>query len=139
MTTQVKLKHNGLVIGNFSSPLSFTFDTGEFLDRCDKEWCKDYSAVKTSFKKLSQCGRYSDSIVSFTISDETLTALILAVEQVDIMLVSFSMLKALEKVNNDEGWYKLRDVASKCRAPFLNKDAKKTVSSSIFHTYQFIN
>jgi hypothetical protein len=131
--TTVTLK-NGLVIGNFSSPLSFTFDTGEFLDRCDMDWCTNCSVVKTSFKKLSQCGRYSDSIVSFTISDETLTALILAVKQVDIMLVSFSMLKALDTVNNLDGRFNLMDVASKCRAPFLNRDAKKTFSSSIFYT-----
>jgi hypothetical protein len=131
--TTVTLK-NGLVIGNFSSPLSFTFDTGDFLDRCNKDWCKNYSVVKTSFKKLSQCGRYSDSIVSFTISDETVNALILAAKQVDIMLVSFSMLKALDTVNNLDGRFDLRDAASKCRAPFLNRDAKKTVSSSIFYT-----
>jgi hypothetical protein len=130
--TTVTLK-NGLVVGNFSSPLSFTFDTGDFLDRCDKDWCKDYSVVKTSYTTLSQCGRYSDSMVSFTISDETLTALILAAEQVDIMLVSFSMLKALDTVDNLDGRFDLRDVMHKCRAPFLNKDAKKTVSSSIFY------
>jgi hypothetical protein len=129
--TNVTLK-NGLVVGNFSSPHSFTFDTGEVLERVSKEWSDNHSMVKSSSDTLSYCKRYSNSVVYFAITDEIVDALILAVKQVDIMLVSFSMLKALDEIDNLDRRFDLMDVMHKCRVPFLNKDAKKTVSSSIF-------
>jgi hypothetical protein len=128
--TTVTLK-NGLVIGNFSSPHSFTFDTGEVLDRCDKEWSSEHSMVKNSHKTLSRCGRYYNSRVSFAIKNETVMALVEALESVDIMIVPFPMLKALDELDNLEGWFDLRNVG-KCRTCFLTDRETKTVSSSIF-------
>ena len=131
MTTHIKLS-SGLVVGNFSSPHSFTFDTGEVLERVSPEWSSEHSMVKNSRKTPSRCGRYSNSRVSFSIKDATVMALVEALKSVDIMIVPFPMLKALDELENLEGWFDLRDVDRKCRTCFITDRETKTVSSSIF-------
>ena len=135
MYTQITLK-NGLTIVNFSSPHPFTFTTGEILPACEPEWSKkmslDIYEESTERRKtndynhgmIETVGLWSDTKISVGIPDVVRKNLLLVQTKldIDIVLVSFMLLKALKdcdvywgKKDLSNGRYHDHDNIWKCR------------------------
>ena len=125
---------SGLKIGNFSSPHPFIFDTGEVLPACTPEWCTKNSMEKISKEVNHETLPIKVSKVSFNISDEVLKRLTLATKDVQVMIVPFPMLTALQEYY--DSFYRKGQPTPEwvwdCYTCFLTDRVNKTVSSTVF-------
>lgn len=96
---------NGLKVGNFSSPHSFTFEDGSVLEACTPERSKLLSMQTIEAVLLPRDERYNDICMSYLIDDQMDRAITEAIimweeEHVDIVIVPFICLQAMK----DQGY-----------------------------------
>jgi hypothetical protein len=88
---------NGIRIANFSSPHPFNFNDGTILPACSPERAK--ALMLESTEREIPRDRWTDIELEFSMSDSVLTAIkeLEKNDAVDIILVPFPVLQALEK------------------------------------------
>lgn len=97
---------NGLTIANFSSPHPFTFTTGEILPACKPKWVKKMS-LDIDEKEIPMPKEFQDFVwydikLTITIPQHVSEQIVLLNKDtdIDIILVPFMVLKALNKHHN---------------------------------------
>lgn len=92
---------NGLRVANFSSPHSFTFDTGEILPACDESRARGLMLSQREHEDRSPCGRYTNISLTFEMSDVVRDELLRLEEDenIDIVLVPFPVMEAIKASN----------------------------------------
>ena len=115
---------SGLMVGNFSSPHVFNFDTGETLENCSISRSVGLQLDTRQLEESSVKGTLAVSL-EFMLSKAVLVELekVQAYENVDIILVPFPMLEAMKKQGMPIG---------KCRAIVTVDRITKAVSSTRF-------
>lgn len=96
---------NGLKVGNFSSPHSFTFEDGSVLEACTPERSKLLSMETTEVELLPRDDRYIDVCMAYFIEtkmERAITEAIIMWEEghIDIFIVPFICLQAMK----DQGY-----------------------------------
>jgi len=103
---------SGLVVGNFSSPHSFTFTDGSMLPACQPERSAlgALSAEETDVTK-GRKARWTDIKIDFSLSDTTRAALHDASKvECDVIIVPRVVLEALRKAGRDLAVTKFRTI-----------------------------
>lgn len=88
-------KVGNLVVGNWSSPHSFTFEDGTVLEACSPERSKECSVPREDVETPSECGRYVVVKPVFRLSDENVNDLLVSAASVDVLVVPFPVLEAI--------------------------------------------
>ena len=118
---------NGLKVGNFSSPHSFQFNTGETLPGVPGDESKRLSIRREEKVVESGDSRFRNVEISFRMTREVAAALIAAEkEDVDIIIVPLPIKSAMEQEGIWEG------TEGKLRTCVLSDRVSKTVDSSLF-------
>ena len=136
MSIPIVTLKNGIRVGNFSSPHTFTFNTGEVLAACSSERANALMLETEEVEVPSECGRWTDIQLSFKMSETVLEALKdLDISDFDIMIVPLPVLKALDAYLAKRGWYNTRYielVSDKCRVCLSADRVTKTIFSDRF-------
>lgn len=122
------------IVGNFSSPHSFIFDTGDVLEAVSDDMTKMYSLVKESIEVESSRGFYISS-VSFKLTDAIWKRLYDMSLVCDVIIVPFPMLQALKdskEYPNHLTVSEIKGIVDSCFTVFITDRISKTCSSSIF-------
>lgn len=93
---------NGLIVGNFSSPHDFNFDTGETLKACDPERSE---RLKVNFishisKQIIRGIEINNNSLSFDLSSELkeeIVKILMSNNNPDIILIPLPMIQAIKK------------------------------------------
>lgn len=105
--------NSGLVVGNFSSPHQFIFDSGEVLPGVSPEVSRERMVESHEEETLNEKG-WTDISLRFSLNEEVESLLLEAQEEVDVLLVSLPTLTAWKSAGHEVG--KLRTVRVKDRA-----------------------
>lgn len=98
MSTPIVTLKNGLRIGNFSSPHTFTFNTGEVLAGCSSERANALMLETEEVEVPSECGRWTDIQLKFKMNPAVLQAVLeVDLAAMDIMLVPLPVRRALDE------------------------------------------
>lgn len=101
MTMPTITLNNGIVIANFSSRHSFSFDTGEELPGCSEDRARALSLDARETESPSPCGRFIDIRLEFAVSSAVHEALIEAARApVDIILVPLPVMQAAQAADH---------------------------------------
>ncbi len=89
---------NGLRVGNFSSPHTFTFNTGEVLAACSSERANALMLETEEVEVPSECGRWTDIQLKFKMSPAVLQAILeVDLAAMDILIVPLPVRRALDE------------------------------------------
>lgn len=136
MSIPIVTLKNGIRVGNFSSPHTFAFNTGEVLAACPPERANALMLETEEVEVPSKCGRWTDIQLSFKMSEMVLEALKdLDISDFDIMIVPLPVRKALDAYLAKRGWYNTRYielVSDKCRVCLSADRVTKTIFSDRF-------
>lgn len=104
---------SGIIVGNFSSPHQFLFDTGEVLPGVSPEVSRERMVESHEEETLNEKG-WTDISLRFSLNEEVEKLLREAQKDVDVLLVSLPTLTAWKEAGYEVG--KLRTVRVKDRA-----------------------
>lgn len=125
--TRVTLR-NGLVVGNFSSPHPFRFDTGEVLDGVPADESRSLSIDRTENVVIGNDSRYTNMRIGFRMDQAVYNRLVDLEEDpsVDIVIVPLPVKTALEEGGCWKG------ISGKLRTCVLSDRVEKIISSTKF-------
>jgi len=119
---------NGLRVVNFSSPHPFTFDTGDILPACHKEWVNkmslDIEENETVKESLSGV-EFTDVKLSISVPKQVREVLykLMHDDFIDIILVPFMVLSAMKDIPM---------ITDKCRVIRVVDRVTKVIHSNKF-------